>query len=161
MIAVACKSKLNDLALYAAGDLQEPAAGAIEKHLARCPDCRRELEALKKSVALSASLSPIAPPEEEFLAGVRARRARIARTRALRYSLIACAAAVVLTVLLAGEFLWGPGNGRGHEAPLAHARPVEVERVGYSEAVVRILPTRSKSMTIVWIVSDEVVTEEK
>ena len=46
----------EDLALYALGALDEKAA--LEKHLAECASCRRELEQLRGDAALLA-LTPI------------------------------------------------------------------------------------------------------
>ena len=76
-----------------------------------------------------------------------------------RYSL-AAAAAILLVVLFAGPLSWSLKQGPEGAAGLAEAASVEVERVGYSEAVVTILPARDESMTVVWIVSEEVAAQE-
>jgi anti-sigma factor RsiW len=155
-----CNDKLKDLALYAGGDLDEEAAKALREHLEECPDCRRELDALKRTIRIAASFRPEAPPADEFLSGVRAVRARAARYRHLRYSALAAAAVIAVVVILAGPGAWGPEEIPLPVTRVSESAPVEVERVGYSEAVVTILPTQDKTMTIVWIVSDEVVSEE-
>jgi anti-sigma factor RsiW len=157
---MACKDRLEDLSLHAGGDLEDEAAKALEQHLEQCVECRRELEALKAVVRLAAGFQPPAPPPAEFLEGVRAARGRIARKRLLRYSVAAAAAAILLVVLLAGPFSRDSGEGPVEGAGLAKVAPVEVERVGYSEAIVTILPARDESMTVVWIVSEEVAAQE-
>ena len=155
---VNCEDKQDDLALYAGGDLAWHAAEALEKHLESCPECRRRLEELKKSIALTSSFSPAPPPADEFLAGVRSARARVARKRAALNWAVAILLLAVSVALFYRMTFTQPAGTPG--APKQAAGPVEVERVGYDEAVVRILPTRCKSMTVVWIVSDEVVEQE-
>ena len=52
-----------DLALYAMGALLGDERAAVEKHLAECPDCRRELELLRGDTALLAySTAHSVPP---------------------------------------------------------------------------------------------------
>jgi anti-sigma factor RsiW len=156
-----CEDRLKDLALHAGGDLEEPAASELEKHLAGCVGCRGELEEMKKSMLVAAAFSPEPPGRDEFLNGVKAARGRIARKRALSHSMWAAAAAVLLVLVLAAPFLRrGPDSPDGGTG-VAQAGPVEVERVGYSEAVVSVIPTNDESMTIVWIVSDEVGSGKK
>lgn len=157
-MTVACTKRLTELALYAGGDLSEDKIEALEVHLAQCADCRRELEALRASRRFAASsFAPEVPSAKVFLEGVARVRARDARRRAVRCSIAAAVAAVVLVaVVLVASIRQTPKPVDLHAAVPA----VEVERVGYSEAIVSILPTPSKSMTVVWIVSDEVVAEE-
>ena len=53
----------EDLALYAMGALLGDERAAVEKHLAECPDCRRELELLRGDTALLAySTAHSVPP---------------------------------------------------------------------------------------------------
>jgi anti-sigma-K factor RskA len=54
----------EDLALYAMGELDDPACRELEAHLATCDECRRELEALRADLALLAlSATGPQPPQ--------------------------------------------------------------------------------------------------
>ena len=54
----------DDLAAYALGSLPEAEAGAVERHLESCEDCRERLQWLSPAVgALAESAPPVEPPE--------------------------------------------------------------------------------------------------
>jgi anti-sigma factor RsiW len=155
-----CEERKKDLALYAGGDLEEELAGNLEKHLEQCDGCREELESIRSAIKLTSRFSPEPPALEEFLSSVRHARGRIARKLAFRYTLIATAAAVVLIALLVAPSALDSIRAPEQVPGITAAGPVEVESVGYSEAVVTIIPTEKESMTIIWIVSEEVETRE-
>lgn len=153
---MACDEWKEKLGLHAGGDLAPDERAGVEEHLAQCAQCRAELEKMKKAVSLVSGFTPRVPAADEFLAGVRARRGRLLRSLVLKYS----AVAAVVVVVLAVGILLVPWSGTGSpEGDIAAAPPVEVERVGYEEAVVSVTPVSDKPMTIVWIVSEEVVSE--
>ncbi len=150
---MACSERLESIALYAGGDLEPEAAEALQKHLETCEACREELASLRGARRFASdAFQPATPAPDEFLAGVYAARSRIATRRRVRY-LAACASAAVILVLLLFGF---PGGDE--EEKLPQAGPVEVESVGYREASVTVVPTQKESMTVVWIVSREIVT---
>jgi anti-sigma factor RsiW len=152
---MACEEWKEKLALHAGGDLAPEERAGVEEHLAQCAGCRAEFQKLEAAVSFASGFAPRVPAADEFLAGVRAKRARLLRRLVLKYS---AAAAVVVAALAVGVLLvlWsGTGVPEGEVA----AAPVEVERVGYSEAVVSVTPVSDKPMTIVWIVSEEVVSQ--
>jgi len=98
----------EDLALYAMGALLGDERAAVEKHLAECADCRRELELLRGDMALLAySTAHSAPPRrsrERLMAaagkepGGKAARARRSWWAAVPW--VAAAAMTILAVLL-------------------------------------------------------------
>ncbi len=153
---MACEEWKAKLALHAGGDLAPEERAGVEEHLAQCEECRAELERLRKAVSFVSGFAPRVPAAQEFLAGVRAKRGRLLRSLVLKYSAVA---AVVVVALAVGLLLVPWFGTEAPEGDVAAAAPVEVERVGYSEAVVTIKPVSDKPMTIVWIVSDEVVSE--
>ncbi|MGA3091404.1 MAG: anti-sigma factor [Terriglobales bacterium] len=66
----------DDLALYSLGSLEDAERQALEKHLAGCPTCRRELELLRGDSSLLAltttGAKPPARARQRFLAAVAA-----------------------------------------------------------------------------------------
>src|SRR5271170_3997653 len=77
----------DDLALHALGTLLGEERLALEKHLAECAACRRELESLRGDTALLAiSTSGPKPParSRQRLLEAVAREPRQAETRAMR-----------------------------------------------------------------------------
>lgn len=152
-----CTKRLTELALYAGGDLDEDKVKALEAHIGQCADCRKELDALRSSMRFAASsFAPEVPSPGEFLEGVRTARVRIVRRRAAMRRIAAAVAAVALIVVILAGSIRKSGGPAG---PRAAVPAVEIEEVGYRHATVSILPTPSKSMTVVWIISDEVVIE--
>jgi len=101
----------DDLALYAVGSLAADEASAIEQHLEKCPDCRRELEALRGDAALLAlSAAGPAPParsREKLLSAVKKepRRQRMVLYHARPWWAVAPVAAS-LALAIFGLFLW-------------------------------------------------------
>ena len=57
-----CKTALARLGLYMDGELNERTRTAMEVHLATCPGCRHELEALKAIHPVMAALTVPSPP---------------------------------------------------------------------------------------------------
>jgi len=154
---MACNDRLEELALYAGGDLGKEAAGDIEEHLAQCESCRGELEKLKSVLRLMSDFSPEIPDAQDFIEGVRSARARISRKCAFKFA--AVAAVLLMAVMLTIPFIRDAGTESRSGTNFAGTQQVEVESVGYDEAVVTIIPAGAGSMAVVWIVSDEVESE--
>jgi len=101
----------DDLAIYAAGSLAAQEAATLEQHLETCPDCRRELEALRGDAALLAlSAAGPAPParsrEKLLSAGKKEpRRQRMVLYHARPWWAVAPVAAS-LALAIFGLFLW-------------------------------------------------------
>ena len=106
----------ENLGAYALGALDEATAAELERHLAGCPHCARELRALERARdVLPASLPPVAPPRalkrrlmSEVAADAKGQR-RPARSWRPRWALpaaggvaAASALAVVLAIALSG-----------------------------------------------------------
>lgn len=151
---MACNDRLEKLALYAGGDLGKEAAGDIEEHLAQCESCRSELTKLKSVLRLTSDFSPEIPGTQDFLEGVRSTRARISRRCAFKFA--AVAAVLLMGVMLTIPFIRDTGTESGNGTGFAGTQQIEVESVGYDEAVVTIIPAEAESMAVVWIISDEV-----
>jgi ferric-dicitrate binding protein FerR (iron transport regulator) len=154
---MACNDRLKDLALYAGGDLEKKAIAALEEHLARCESCRRELEELKSVLQLTSNFSLDIPGAGDFIEGVRDARARTSRRRALKFA--AVAAVLLIAITFAIQFARDKGTDTHSSLDVAGVQQVEVESVGYDEAVVKIIPADNDSIAVVWIVSDEVETK--
>jgi anti-sigma-K factor RskA len=73
-----CAEVHPNLAVFALGGLEPEEAAEVERHLASCPGCRRELEELRKvNRALEAAPPPVDPPshlKEVILSRVRVER---------------------------------------------------------------------------------------
>jgi anti-sigma-K factor RskA len=73
-----CAEVHPNLAVFALGGLEPEEAAEVERHLASCPGCRRELEELRKvNRALEAAPPPVDPPshlKDVILSRVRAER---------------------------------------------------------------------------------------
>jgi anti-sigma-K factor RskA len=99
----------EDLALYALGGLQGDERVALEKHLAECSACRRELEELRGDMALMAlSVAGPTPPrrarERLIDAVAREPRAETVRTRRAWWAPLPWLAAAALAV--AAGWFW-------------------------------------------------------
>lgn len=57
-----CKEIQENLSLYLDKSLTMEELNTVNKHLAGCPDCQKELEALEKTIALLSSLEELQPP---------------------------------------------------------------------------------------------------
>lgn len=98
MVPDTCESWSEQLVDCADGELDETQRARVVAHLEACPDCRRRLEALRKSLALAqgvwseraAELQQIPAPTTDR--GIRTRRR-------VPWLAIAAAAAVLLVVL--------------------------------------------------------------
>jgi anti-sigma-K factor RskA len=139
----------EDLALYALGGLQGDERVALEKHLAECSACRRELEELRGDMALMAlSAAGPAPPRrarQRFMdAIVREPRAATVRTRRAWWAPLPWLASAALA-LVAGWF-WRQNDqlaqrvarleneSAGQQAQLRRAREV-VETLTATDAM--------------------------
>jgi anti-sigma-K factor RskA len=73
-----CAEVHPNLAVFALGGLEPEEAAEVERHLASCPGCRRELEELRKvNRALDAAPPPVDPPshlKDVILSRVRVER---------------------------------------------------------------------------------------
>ena len=74
---MACDATDVELAEFAAGDLPVERAGAVERHLARCADCRRRLDVLRRADAWLRLLPRQEPPARTILKVRRALRDEI------------------------------------------------------------------------------------
>lgn len=161
MMIVTCEEKLTDIALYAGGDLEEEKVKALEEHLEECPECLREYEALKGAVRLSAQFDPETPSLSKIMDSVRKEHTKMKGKWFLGFSIASAAAIFLFTVFSLFHYLRGSKIAEKIKVPALANSAVEVLSVGYNEAQVRILPTENKSMTVVWIVSEEVVSKRE
>jgi anti-sigma-K factor RskA len=127
-----CAEIHPNLTAFVLGGLEPEEAAEVERHLATCPGCRRELEELRKvNRALEAAPPPVDPPshlKDVILARVRAERlsasdkeepeesssleeqtgssgtSRFNRTKHLRIFLPSMAAAAVVVMVALGVF---------------------------------------------------------
>jgi anti-sigma-K factor RskA len=127
-----CAEVHPNLAVFALGGLEPEEAAEVERHLASCPGCRRELEELRKvNRALQAAPPPVDPPghlKDVILSRVRVERlsasdkeepeesssleeqtrssgaSRFNRSKHLRIILPSMAAAAVVAVVAFGVF---------------------------------------------------------
>ena len=90
-----CDVTYEELAGFAAGDLDEQRQATIREHLLHCERCRRRNDALKKADAALAALPPARPRGSAIL---KARRALAEVTRGPH-------AAEIMTLEEAAEFL--------------------------------------------------------
>lgn len=58
---MSCEVTYEELAAYAAGDMDLHRHAEMDQHLAGCAECRRRVEALAKTDAALASLAPVQP----------------------------------------------------------------------------------------------------
>ena len=129
----------EDLALYAVGSLPASEAAPIEQHLETCPECRREVEALRGDAALIAlSASGPAPParsREKLLAAVKKepRRHRMVLYHARPWWAIAPVAAS-LALAIFGLFLWRENrNLREQQAEMQQKQQTLVAELARTE----------------------------
>ncbi|HPT98528.1 MAG TPA: zf-HC2 domain-containing protein [Armatimonadota bacterium] len=79
----------------------------VARHLKRCPECARELETLRRAVALIESIPEVSPPADlwERVAGELRREGQSASSTRVMRQLPALTAAAVLAAS-AGLFVW-------------------------------------------------------
>ena len=120
-----CAEIHPNLAAFVVGGMEPEEAAEVQRHLASCPDCRRELEELRKvNRALEAAPPPANPPshlKDEILSQVRAEQRYLssedessvaeerasstsARSKNLRIVLSSAAAAAVVAFVAIGVF---------------------------------------------------------
>ncbi|WP_433337230.1 anti-sigma factor family protein [Spirillospora sp. CA-294931] len=99
----------TDVGAYALGLLEEPDRRAFEHHLAACPDCHRELGALRGLAATLDGLPPIHEdtgtppvPDPTVVTSLLSRRAAIDRRRRTARAMLGAAAGIVLMCGAAG-----------------------------------------------------------
>jgi anti-sigma factor RsiW len=162
------------LTAYVDGELSTAERGRVERHLASCPACARELDSIKASDRIIRTASPPRPSGEQWrlfgtelsasLDEVDREGRRTARTRdalpiyygAARRRTLAIAsacAAVVLAVLLLGPGggvrRLVPGTSGGNECIV---RSLETQAAGYTPMS---FTSGSPQMTIIWVFAEE------
>ena len=117
---------LETLSALADGDLDQSAAGTVERHVAECRDCQASLERVRALVASAGALPrEVAPPPATW-AGVRrgiahSRDRRVTRRR-WTGAVLAIAATLVLWVGV-NMFPGGPVRAKGAKPGLTPAVP--------------------------------------
>jgi anti-sigma factor RsiW len=82
-----CEAYRSRLLEYVDGDLAGGAQAEIERHLAHCPGCRQEVQALRETLALVARMPAPEPPEtfwQQYLRELRQQVAPAPRPTRLR-----------------------------------------------------------------------------
>jgi len=59
-----CRNVKKDLSAYHQGELKPGTANSIEAHLAKCSDCRKELETIQEGIRLAERLRLVPAPDE-------------------------------------------------------------------------------------------------
>ena len=116
------------LSAYLDGEVSSQERALVERHLARCPECARNLETLSRTVSLLRELPRVATPRSFVLRPAQVER-RFAPPRPAFVYLRAATAlsAFLLVVLFVGDFFFmGMRGGFLGEArmPVPAARPV-------------------------------------
>jgi predicted anti-sigma-YlaC factor YlaD len=130
-----CDVWREELVDYVDGELAAERGGGVAEHLRECADCRRRVEALRRSLGVAQALWN---ESEQCIQPARARHlSRPARRRRMPLRFLAPALATAAAVLLA-LILWrgarpatkpaGPGVARGLGTDAALA--LEIERAG-------------------------------
>lgn len=149
------------LSAYLDGELSPKKQALVEKHLAQCADCTRNLRTLRQTVALLGQLPPVAVPRSFVIRPApAARRASLFQTRrAYVYLRAATALATILfAVVLAGDaFLTGLAPAR---APEVIMREVSVEKVVVEPVVVEKEVAVEKEVLVTVEVEKEMVVEK-
>jgi hypothetical protein len=109
----------NDLSVYIDGQLSQNARTAVEKHLAACEACARELEELRATISAVGAL-PEADAPRSFAVTPEVLERRISRPApetppvAIGMRLAGAAVAVALAVVVVGDLgVGGDGDGGG------------------------------------------------
>lgn len=123
------RQHLND---YLDGELDTDVARSVERHLASCVSCRRELQSLRELVARAADLPRSIQPEKDLWSEIRGRiedraegvtplrRGRWSRWNPSRTWQVAAAAA--LLVAATATITWTVANGGVGESPTVAVR---------------------------------------
>jgi hypothetical protein len=103
------------------GRLDADGAAALEAHLATCPDCRADQQAMLEDHVWLATPGPVAPPDSRIrdLVLGAARSERVPRTSDLGRPWAALAAATLIVAVAGGGVLLAnlPGSGSGGPGP--------------------------------------------
>ncbi len=147
-----CKNVNGLLGRYLDGELEPTTAAQVEEHLKACPDCRKELEALRALDLLVREQDSGPELADDYWdwhrhqvwkrvrAGKRERRQRSyygERFLWLRVAAVTAGAAVILVAVVAGWKLLDVMKARPGQAPMMVADVVEektAETVGYGES---------------------------
>jgi hypothetical protein len=162
------------LTAYADGELSSAQRARVERHLASCPACARELDSLRASDRILREASPPPPGQEQWRAfgtelsasldevdreGRRTARTRealpiyygAARRRA--FALASACAAVALAILLLGPVggvrRFVPGIAGGNECIV---RSLETYAAGYTPMS---FTSGDPEMTVIWVFAEE------
>lgn len=104
-----CREVQQLLDAFAADELGAAEQQTIEKHLAECPVCRKEAEALRRTISLLGQFKEMDPPAvfiQELRQRMEKRQRRGILDRLLPRPVFARALAVVGCVLIAGFGVW-------------------------------------------------------
>ncbi len=108
-----CGKYRDDLSAYIDDELSWDEREAIEKHIAACPACADELEALGYTRDLCQHMEEVDPPADltsSIMSRVREERSEQARQQRRRYYPWGAVAAVVLVFMVGIQFLPLPGG---------------------------------------------------
>ena len=130
-----CQQLREMLSPYIDGELSTPEKTRVERHIAACDSCRRELESLRATVGLLRRASLVAPPRS-FTIAARAPRRHPVAWGALRAA--TAVAVLVLAFVLIGDAVNFIGAGpvedksvRQEYAPTETPVPEHLEDVEY------------------------------
>jgi anti-sigma factor RsiW len=162
------------LTAYADGELSLAQRGRVERHLASCAACARELDSLRASDRILRGTSPPPPGRERWRAfgmqlsaslddvdreGRRTARTREAlpiyygAARRRTFALASACAAIVLAILLLGPVggirRFVPGTAGGNECIV---RSLETHAAGYTPM---FFTSGSPEMTVIWVFAEE------
>jgi anti-sigma factor RsiW len=121
-----CSKFVNDIALYAGGDLPDGRIAPVEAHLAQCSDCRALSDELRAGQALLGELRD-EPLEDLMVAQVRRRVMAQVGVAPRQPSRLYWKLALAAALLLAAVLLWPRHAARHFTAPLvARVEPPHV-----------------------------------
>ncbi len=149
------------LSAYVDGQVSASEASRVQKHLAACAECRRELEALRATVSLLRSLPQVQPSRSFALAEAPEpadRRWPVAWGARAAMSV----AGLVLAALLLGDAVGLVRQATGREPSLAAMEAeVVVEKEVIKEVPVEVVVTQEviKEVPVEVVVTQEVVKE--
>ena len=109
---------VESLSAWADGELSAVAAQRVERHLAECDACRRQLERIRALVASAAALQREVQPPPDAWAGIRHRVTNDASRVTRRWWHNGWLAAAAAVVLVAGTMLLTRGADKAKAAKL-------------------------------------------